>query len=106
MLVSLDFDGVISTKAPGKRLGTLMEGAKEALDDLEESGYTLVIHTLRAKTEKGKEAVENFLDYYELPYNDVTNLKPDAIIFIDNKAIRFESWPQTIRDFKRITGED
>ncbi len=32
------------------------------------------------------------MNYYKLPFNEITNIKPQADHYIDDKAIKFENW--------------
>ncbi len=32
------------------------------------------------------------LDSYGVPYDEILERKPDAVAYIDDKAIRFENW--------------
>lgn len=92
MILAIDFDGVIHDhKNPieGRRMGGPIEGAKEQLTEWHDSGHTIIIHSLWG----GKpDAIAKWMEYYQIPYNEITNIKPQADYYIDDKAIRFESW--------------
>lgn len=101
-VLAVDFDGVIHDKAhpiPGKRMGAPIDGTKDALRKLKRK-YRLVIHTVMATTPGGRQAVEDWLRYYDIPFTEVTCIKPQAVAYIDDKAIRFTSWEQVIGDLK------
>lgn len=96
--LAIDFDGVVhdyQNPLPGKRMGAPMPGAEEALETLYQRGFKIVIHTVKAVTEGGREAVEQWLDYYGLDYHEVTASKPNADVYIDDKAIKHHSWQDT-----------
>jgi histidinol phosphatase-like enzyme len=93
-VLGIDFDGVIHDyKHPikGRRMGAPIEGTKEALERLKRQGYKIIIHTVWGD-EKGQKTIADFMKYYELPYDEITNIKPQADWYIDDKAIHFESW--------------
>lgn len=104
--IAIDFDGVIHDKAnpvEGMRMGLPIEGAKEALMGLK-NNYTLIIHTVMATTPSGIHAVSDWLDYYEIPYDQVTATKPNAICYLDDKGLKFINWPQALKDIGEIHG--
>ncbi len=91
-VLAIDFDGVIHDhKHPveGRRMGAPMEGTKEALTQLHYR-YKLIIFTIW-KPESHK-TIEDFMKFYELPYDEITNIKPQADFYIDDKAITFTNW--------------
>src|ERR1035437_3723081 len=93
-VLAIDFDGVIHDyKHPivGRRMGAPIEGTQEALNQLKSQGYKLIIHTVWGD-EKGKKTIADFMEYYKLPYDSITNIKPIADWYIDDKAIHFEQW--------------
>lgn len=94
--LAIDFDGVIHDAAhpvAGRRMGEPMPGAIEALDSLQEAGYRIVIHTVRGGNPGH---IVDWCDYYGVPYDDVTNKKPNAEYYIDDKALPFTSWPAVL----------
>ncbi len=105
MLLAVDFDGVIHDKAnpiKGRRMGAPIEGAKEALVHFKTRGDEVVIFTVMAITPGGTKAVADWMDYYEIPCDSITSTKPNADMFIDDKAIRFNDWEQTLSDMWRL----
>lgn len=83
-------------------MGAPVEGAKEALDRLANVGHTIIIFTVMAVTENGKQAVKDWLDYYDIMYHEVTAIKPNADVFLDDKAIRFINWEQALADIQNL----
>ena len=94
LTVAVDFDGVIYDR------GREVPGANYALQDIIDQGYRLVIHTLRARTASGKAFVIEWLDKRDLPYHEVTATKPDAFVFVDDKAIRFTAWYEVLPEIE------
>lgn len=85
-------------------MGKPLPGVEDALDELYGRGYSIVVYTLMARTESGKEAVAEWLDHYGIDYADVTAIKPDALVYIDNRAIRHTDWMSTMQQVNGITG--
>ena len=96
MLLAIDFDGVIhDDKHPvaGKRMGEPMPGAVQAIEDLQDQGHQVIIHTVRGNSPKH---IQEWLDYYGIEVNAITNIKPVADYYIDNHGLHFESWDQVM----------
>lgn len=94
MRLAIDFDGVIHDfKNPikGRRMGAPIQGTKEALDSFKKKGYEIIIHTVWGD-EKGQKTISDFMNYYQLPYDSITNIKPNVDWYIDDKAIHFTCW--------------
>lgn len=94
MILAIDFDGVIHDfKHPikGRRMGAPILGTKEALQDFKKRGHTIIVHTVWGD-EKGQKTIGDFMKYYGIPYDSITNIKPQADFYIDDKAIRFQDW--------------
>lgn len=100
--VAVDFDGVIhSYTSPWTTAGEIPDppvpGAIGALHRLAED-FDLVIFTTRAKTADGAVEVIKWLRKNGCPddlWKDVTAVKPAALIYIDDRAYRFngDNWP-------------
>jgi hypothetical protein len=113
--VAIDFDGVIHGNSKGFYDGTVydepIEGAVEAIKWFYEKGLDIVIFTAKVKPDRplvngktGKELVWDWLVKYKINsyIKDITCEKPRAIVYIDDKGIRFTSWEQTINQFNEI----
>lgn len=108
--LALDFDGVIHQNSKGFFDGTIYDipavGTKESLKILSKN-YFLIIYTCKAIPNRplvngktGTELVWEWLKKYELDeyISEVTNNKPIALFYIDDKGIKFKNWEQTIKD--------
>lgn len=106
--LAVDFDGVIHSFELGYHDGTIygtpLPNCFESLQELSKK-YKIIIYTAKAKPDRplvngktGTQLVWEWLEKYNLKQfiNDVTAEKPRAICYIDDKAIRFETWTQTM----------
>lgn len=96
MILAIDYDGVIhdiNNPVPGKRMGRPMPGAEDAMEDLKQAGHKLIIHSVRGDKPK---VIADWCDYYDVPYDEITNIKPQADLYIDDKALHFDSWTQVM----------
>lgn len=100
MILSIDWDGVLHNRdhpIAGRKLGEPLPGAKSAMIRLTRQKHTLIIHTVMATTESGKKVVEDWMAYYKIPYDSVTATKPNAAVYIDDKALKHVDWDDTMR---------
>lgn len=99
MILACDFDRTIhdtDNPLPGRRMGAPLLDAPEALQNLYDAGHTIIIHTLMATSDSGAQAVRDWMDYYGLPYHDVTAIKPKADWYIDDRAVHHTDWATTL----------
>lgn len=92
LVLAVDFDNTIhDTKHPvkGMKMGPPLEGAKEALTRFKQRGDTVIIHSIWGHNNT---VISDWLKYYGIPFDRITNLKPQADYYIDDKAIKFEGW--------------
>lgn len=97
-IMAIDFDGVIhdaQNPVKGRRMGAPMPGAKEAVEELAKR-YSIFIFCVWANDLQGIQTIRDWLDFYEISYNTVTNIKPPARFYIDDNALRFIDWQQTL----------
>jgi len=107
MIVAVDFDNTIMNpmdKPEGKSMGNPMPGAKEALKDMRKHGHKIIIHTVRGGN---PQHVRDWLKYYGIPFDDVTNIKPnDVAFFIDDHGLRFNGdWNITLKTMYELHGK-
>ena len=109
--VVFDFDGVIHSYTSGWKGAEVaddppVEGIREALKEIHEAGYEVVVVSTRCALTEGMIAVNDYLDDHGmLQYVDkVCKEKPPAIVYIDDRAICFDGHPENllgaIRNFK------
>jgi len=97
--IAVDFDGVVHRYSDGWQGGEIydvpMEGAAEALRSLS-IRHDLILLTARHNLEDVKVWLRmNHLEHY---FVDVTNRKPAAIAYLDDRAVRFTDWPKALTD--------
>lgn len=99
--IVFDFDGVIHSYTSGwKGIDIIPDppvpGIKEAISDIRESGYEVVVVSTRNKTTSGRTAVKNWLKSNNIVVDKVCATKPPAIVYIDDRAICFDGHPETL----------
>ena len=105
MKICIDLDGVIcQLKVEGQTYDQLLpvDGAPEKLRELKEKGHYIIINTARhMKTCQGNLGAVTariglitlqWLEKYNIPYDEIYFGKPHAEIYIDDNAYRFNSW--------------
>ncbi len=95
-ILAIDFDGVIHNHAnpiPGRRMGPPIEGAREALEKFVAQEYEIIIFSVWAH-DAGATTIEAWMNYYQIPFHQITNIKPKADLYLDDHAQKFISWDQ------------
>lgn len=96
--IAIDFDGVLHSYETGWHKDTILPadapvaGAQRFIKWLVEAGYEVVIFSTRAETKILKEGMKLWLEEHDFPYLDkiqITDRKPKALIYIDDRAFRF-----------------
>lgn len=99
--VLVDFDGVIHGYSQGWQDGSTYDppkpGAIQALDEMVNEGYEVVVFSTRDRKQ-----IEAYLQEWNFPPYRVTNIKEAAVAQIDDRAIRFEAWTQALADLRRL----
>ncbi|MDO8611182.1 MAG: HAD hydrolase family protein [bacterium] len=102
--IGIDLDGTIcENKTSGQSYKDVLpkSGASDFIQALKKRGCEIIIYTAR-NTETcnhniGKinarqmKIICDWLDYWGIPYDEIW-IKPNCEVFIDDKAIKFESW--------------
>lgn len=105
MRICIDLDGVIcQLRKENESYEELLplEGAIDKIKDLKSFGHYIIIYTARnMKTQDANvgKVVKNigvttlqWLDTYNIPYDEIYFGKPWADVYLDDNALRFESW--------------
>ena len=99
--IVFDFDGVIHSYSSGwQGLTNIPDppvpGIKEAIDDLREAGYEVIVVSTRCADLDGTMAVHEWLKKHSIEVDDIRKEKPPAICYIDDRAICFDGHPETL----------
>ena len=110
--IGIDFDGVIHKNSKGYHDGTIyddpIEGTYEALEKLSKE-HTLILFTAKAKPDRGlvngRQTVDliwEWLDKHNLSQfvSKVTAEKPRAVVYIDDKGLRFSDWQECLKNLQ------
>jgi len=117
--VAIDLDGVlyqlywtnddVLTAYQPFVFGSLVPGAVDAVQGLKNDGWKIIIHTARLwagnpvnmgfSQQQMIDAVQNRLDQDTIPYDVLWTEggKPSADYYVDDKAITFSTWHETLR---------
>ena len=98
-VVAIDFDGVINNYQGWKGIGVFEEpvpGTAQALSYMRKLNMVIIIHTTRGEANM----IADYLNHHHIPFDHINRLpgqpdhqnlgKPQADVFIDDRAIRFE----------------
>lgn len=106
-VIAVDFDGPCHEYSDGWRGGVIYDdptkGVFDAFQKLNNKGFKIVIFTARDDLEQVKKWIDDHLTM--LGYDhlvgqiDVTNKKPHAIMYIDDRGLRFTSWKDILKYF-------
>lgn len=99
--VVMDFDGVIHSYTSGWQGATVIpdppiEGIREAIHKIRESGYIVVIVSSRCYQPGGISAIGGWLIANQIYVDRVTGEKPPAIVYIDDRGLTFDGHPETL----------
>lgn len=113
-VIAIDFDGVIHNDSKGFHDGTIygdpISGVENALDKLSKS-YIILIYSCKSTPDRplvdGKNGTELLWEWFEKwkmkkYITDIVWGKPQALFYIDDKALRFYDWDQTLNDIDLI----
>lgn len=102
MTLAIDFDDTIHDThnvRPGYKMGVPMPGAVAAMQELAKT-HTLIIHTIWANSPEKTKAIADWLTYFKIPYQRITNQKPEADVYLDDKGLHFTSWEKALTDIQ------
>lgn len=97
--IAIDFDSTIHDPfnvKKGYKMGQPVPGAVDALTYLKDQGHYIIIFPTWADNMQRRKAIVDWLNYFKVPFDDITSVKPDADLYIDNRGLRFETWAQSL----------
>jgi len=110
--VMVDFDRTIHKYSEGWSDGTVYDvpisGAREALNELKERGYEIVIFSARTGKSKPdwkeqERMMKEWMTKYNIPFDMITSEKLPAEYYIDDRAVRFEgNWAATLQVIRQL----
>lgn len=100
--IAIDLDGVLDEydgKYDKDNIPNLRIGAKDFVAALSKD-YNLILFTTREPKKAKKWLIESNLDEY---FTDITNKKPLAYVYIDDRALKFEGdYNKTLNEIKNF----
>lgn len=108
-IAAVDFDGVLCADSAdiyadfaAGRYQPMQAGAVEGLAWLRKNGYEIVIYTCRPYEQRGY--LQEFLRTHRLEHDYIVfHGKPRAEVYIDDKALRFTTWPEAVEQLAALT---
>jgi capsule biosynthesis phosphatase len=107
MRIAIDLDGTICPiKEAGQSYADLqpLPGAAERIRELRAAGHYVIILTARnmatCQSNVGKvmknvgKITLDWLERYGIEYDEIYFGKPNAEIYLDDRGVRFHSWPE------------
>lgn len=99
MKVCLDWDDTLVDTASQEWL----PDAEWALGRMVKAGWSVTVLSCRASWPEGRASIEAKLDGSRLSVVDVTDVKPPADVYVDDRALRFEGdWSSIFSDIKAL----
>lgn len=98
--IMVDLDGVICSEESffDRPLAKPIDGAREALARLRAAGHTVVVYTARSWGEY--RVAKRWLDEHGFEYDGLHMGKPVADVWIDDRALRFKNWAETLAELE------
>ncbi len=93
--IVFDFDGVIHSYISGwQGIDNMpdppVNGIDQLLDKLARMGWLIYIVSSRCETDEGYIAVREYLNKYNIPFSYITNVKPPASVYVDDRGLTFK----------------
>lgn len=94
MKICFDFDGVIhSFSSPWQGDDVIpdspVQGCKDALAAIKARGVSILIHSVRCRSLKGRKAIAEYMAKHYLVYDEISEHKPVADLYVDDMAMLF-----------------
>lgn len=104
--IVFDFDGVIHSFTSGWVRQDIIpdepvEGIRDIIRGLKEYGYVITVQSSRAYSEEGINAIKEYMDHFDIPYDEIVYEKLPAMLYIDDRGYRFDGNIDKLKDFLR-----
>lgn len=100
--IVFDFDGVIHKYSKGYQGESIYDEPNQnvikVINQLRYMNYEVVIVSTRCNTLQGIEAIKMWLDKYNIIVDKVCKEKPPALVYIDDRAIKFDPKADNLLD--------
>lgn len=98
-VIAIDMDGVIckEERTFDRPLATPIPGAIESVNGIHAAGHTVIIWTARGWEQF--RSTEDWLKRHGVSYDVLLMGKPIVDVFIDDRAVRFGSWPIDLKEY-------
>lgn len=119
MRIVVDLDGTICPIKTSKESYSDLkpfDGAVERLNEMRAAGHYIIIQTARnmatQESNLGKvmknigKVTLQWLERYEVPYDEIYFGKPNAQLYIDDRAFRFTAWNDLTPDLLNKLAKD
>jgi hypothetical protein len=104
--IAIDFDGVLHDYEDwswGEMKGNVIDGSMEAMQWLYDRGYKLIIFTARDNRAAVTEWISKHREREGCDFEfEVTNVKPVAVVYIDDRGYRFTDWTKALTHVVRL----
>ena len=95
-VIVVDFDTVIYpdiwsgyTDLPEEPI----DNVKESLDQLNET-FDLGIFSTRCHSKRGRDAVKEYLEHHEIPFDELLLTIPSHLVYISKKCHKLDEWSE------------
>ena len=101
MIIGIDLDGTLCTeeKTFERPLAKVMVGAADYLRKLRDEGHVLIVWTARGWEQY--RVTHSWLVAQGIPFDVLLMGKPIVDIWIDDRAIAFDSWTQVAHEIQQ-----
>ncbi|MGA1823497.1 MAG: HAD hydrolase family protein [bacterium] len=102
MQIIVDLDGTICTeeKTFSRSLAKPINKAAQTLETLYNEGHTIIIYSARSWQEY--EMTVQWLKEHAIKYHQLILGKPIGDIWLDDRAIRFDTWEKAMNDIQTV----
>lgn len=96
-VIAIDLDGVLMKNTSGANYQDPMPNASVVVKELHKN-FEIVIFTARMNGKDArnvKDIRKNIADWCaknDIPFDDITAVKPKALMYIDDRCLRFTNW--------------